>query len=275
MKVAERSSPPKTGRDGSPLPWLIASVLGPLALLAVAPSVLAQGTSLAVDADPDGNSPTRVGQINRCIAVATGHMFDVDIVVDGVDQLLAWEIYFEYDPAVVEIVDRDVRLFQEANPGSAVFDVSEALPDREGLYRAAAADTADPPSPDSGSGILARLTLRALGPGISPAALARRDLNDDGKIDQGPFLRDIDAQTIGDQDGDTFFDGSVQNAQIAVDTSCPPGSDGPGAGSASTSTGDGGVRAVYLLAPAVAAAAIAGFGATILLYRRRARTQPH
>ena len=242
--------------------------LGLIALVA-AQGVLAQNTLLAVDADPEGNSPTQIDQINSCIAVATSDSFDIDIVVEDVDQLLAWEIYFEYNPAIVEVIGRDVRLFQEANPGSAVFDVSERLPDSDGVYRLAAADTADPSSPDSGSGALTRLTLRAIGPGISPASLARRDLNDDGKLDQAPFLRNVDAEPIGDDNGDTFFDGSLLNAQIAVDTSCPNGS------APIASADDGGVRSVYVLASALAAAAVAAIGATVFLYRRRAGAQPH
>jgi len=204
--------------------------------------------------------------------VSSGASFDIDIVVDDVEDLLAWEIYLEYDPTIVEIVERDVRLFQGANPGSSVYDVSEALPDNAGLYRLAAADTGDPPSPDSGSGVLARLTFKAIAPGVSTASLARRDLDGDGKPDQGPFLRNVDAVPIGDIDGDTLFDGAGANAEIAVDAPCPPGSAGPPP-AADTSPDDNGIRAVYILGMGLAAAALAGISGFLVLYRRRARAQ--
>ena len=249
-------------------------VLALISLAATAPTVLAQGPRLGVDADPEGNGPTQLGPNNPCVSVASGDIFNLDITISDVQELLAWEIYLEYDPAIVEIVERDVSPFQGVNPGSSVYDVSESLPDSDGLYRVAAADTADPPSPDSGSGVLARLTLKATAPGISTASLARRDLNDDGKPDLGPFLRNIDAEPIGDDDGDSFFDGPTDNAQIAVDTPCPPGSGVSGTTVRATPT-DGGMRLLYILAPSLAIAIVAGLTAFAFLYQRRGRAQPH
>lgn len=229
-----------------------------------------QETQLSVDADPTGNEATALGPRNSCISVASGDSFDIDIVISDVENLLAWELYFEYDPMIVKILKRDVRLFQSANRGSSVFDVSEGLPDNDGLYRLAAADTADPISPDSGSGVLARLTFVAIGPGISTASLARRDLNGDGKLDIGPFLRNTDAKPIGDDDGDTLFDNVSGAAQIAVDSPCPPeASSTPPA--VDTASSDSGNPTVYILGLGIGAAALAVVTVLIVLFRRRAR----
>ncbi len=249
-----------------------ASVAALLLLLAAAQSASGQGTRLAVDVDTEANGPSQLGPLTPCLAVASGDDFEVDIIVADVQELLAWEIYFEYDPAILEVTQNNVRMFQEANPGSSVYDVSEVLPDSDGLYRLAAADTADPASPDSGSGVLARLTLRAIGPGISSASLTSRDLNGDGKMDLGPFLRNADAQAIGDEDGDTFFDGPISNARVAVDTPC--GADSAAAISTG-GTDDGGVRAVLILALVLGVTGALGLGSLLLIYRRRARAQPH
>jgi hypothetical protein len=80
-----------------------------------------------------------------------------------------------------------------------------------------------PSSPHSGSGVLARLTLKAVGAGISPAILITLDANNDGKPDLGSRLKDPQEKPLGDINSDEFFDGTVVNAQIAVDRDCPPG----------------------------------------------------
>jgi hypothetical protein len=178
-------------------------------------------SSIGVDADPAGNTATSLGPIDSCVSVSTGDTFDVDILIADVVDLLAWEVYFVYDGSIISIVDHDVHMFQAADGESNIFDLSEVLPDLDARYAVAAADLADPPAPDSGSGVLARLTLKAVGPGVSPANVPPIDINDDGKIDLGPFLNDVRGDPIDDVDDDGFFDGQIFAAQIAVDTACP------------------------------------------------------
>jgi len=180
-----------------------------------------------MDANPAESTATSLGPIDSCVSVSTGDTFDVDIFVKDVTDLLAWEVYFTYDSSIVNIVDHDVEMFQAGNEGSNVFDLSEVLPDLDALYLLAAADLGDPPAPDSGSGVLARLTLKAVGPGISPARVSPIDFNNDGTMDLGPFLNDLHGDPIGDADNDGLFDGQISAAQIAVDTACPPGTVAP------------------------------------------------
>lgn len=213
---------------------LAALLLGGLLLAAWLGAVVgerecaAQGpVSIGVDADPTGNTATSLGPIDSCISVSNGDTFQIDLFVSDVDDLLAWEAYFTYDMNIVNILDRDVMMFQTANPGSNVFDVSEDLPDIDGRYGVAAADIAQPIAPDSGSGVLARLTLKAVGAGVSPASLSPIDVNGDGRMDLGPWLKDSEGAPIADGDGDGFFDGSIANAQIAVDKACLPVTPGP------------------------------------------------
>jgi hypothetical protein len=232
----------------------------------------ADGPVLALDVDPTGNGPAEIGSVDTCVSVTKGDSFQIDILIENVKDLLAWEIYFQYDPAILQVTQRDVRLFQQANPGSSVYDLSEKVPDDDGLYRLSAADTSFPPTPDSGSGVLAKLTLNAVGSGTSELSLASEDLDGDGQPDRGPFLRDADTNIIGDSSGDTFFDGETLGAQAAVDQPCPPGSNGGGA----SATGDGasGVRVLYFVGSVLAAATVAALGALTLLSRRRARARP-
>jgi hypothetical protein len=199
-----------------------------LALAALVGGVVATGhgsaqeaVTIGLDVEPAGNTATSLGPIDPCISVSTGDTFEVDIFVTDVADLLAWETYFVYDMSIVNIASRDVAMFQAANSGSNVFDVSESLPDIDSYYRIAGVDLADPPAPDSGSGVLARLTLKAVGPGVSVLSLSPIDVNEDGKIDLGPSLKDAEAEPIGDLDGDGLFDGPIANAEVAVDGTCP------------------------------------------------------
>lgn len=190
----------------------------------------AQGpTAIGVDADPSGNNATSLSPIQGCVSVSSGQTFHVDIFISDVVDLLGWEAYFVYDPSIVRVVGRDVQMFQAANAGSDVFDTSEPLPEHNGRYRISAVDIAEPPAPDSGSGVLARLTLEAVSPGISPASLPLLDVTGDDKPDLGPTLVDVAGNPIGDADGDRFFDGPIFDASIAVDTPCPPPSPTPAA----------------------------------------------
>ena len=178
--------------------------------------------ALAVDADPAGNTATSLGTVEDCVSVDPGATFGVDIVVTNVENLLAWEAYFVYDPGILEVLAADVRLFTAANPNSNVANASDPTPDTDGLFFVGAVD--GNAALDSGSGVLARLTLRAVGSGISAVALPKLDFNDDGVPDQGPVLGAVEFGTavyLGDVDGDELFDGTVGQAEVAVGQPCP------------------------------------------------------
>ena len=246
---------------------LVAVVLPPLAR----PRALhAQNdVTLAIDAQPAGNTGSHLGPIDPCVSTAVSDVFGVDLVIINVHDLLAWEAYVTYDPAVLELTDRNVRLFQSANDGSNVVDVSDATPDTDGTYRAAAADTADPASPDSGSGVLARLTFRALAAGRSDIAIAQEDLNQDGKLDRGALLRDVDGRIIGDSNGDSLFDGEMIKAQAAVGEVCESGT--PIIVGLETEESGGGISTGVAIGAAVAGAVgipLIAFLAFVI-YRRR------
>jgi hypothetical protein len=186
------------------------------------------GVTIGVDVNTAGNTATSLGSVDSCISVATGDTFDVDIFVKDVTDLLAWQFYFAYEPSVLNVIGRNVSMFLAGNPGSNVINLSGAVPNATGLYQPGAVDVAEPPTHDSGSGVLVRLTLKAVGPGLSPVTLPSVDTEGDGTIDYGPFMTDLETNPIGDTNGDTFFDGTVLNAQIAVDRGCAPDADGDG-----------------------------------------------
>lgn len=180
-------------------------------------------TALGIDADPTGNTADSLGSRDGCISVNQGDSFDVDVTIEDVSDLLAWELYLTYDADVVEVVDRDVELFQAADGASTIFDVSQSTPDSDGTYSVGAADITDPAAPDSGSGVLARVTLRAKGPGASPLDLPLIDLDEDTVSDRGPTLKNVAGESIEDEDEDGIFDGSVSDAEVIIGSPCPAG----------------------------------------------------
>ena len=157
--VNERAS----GRRRCPLhaglltlpPMLVLSMA--LALLPGANTGHAQGpTGLGVDVVTDGNTATSVGSVQDCIEVEVDDILSVDLYVSNVDDLSAWEIPFQFDPSVVEVVDHSYRLFL---PGVS-FDISDPVPDGDGRHFLGVASFDE----SSGSGVLARITLQAKAP---------------------------------------------------------------------------------------------------------------
>jgi hypothetical protein len=265
------SPPGLTGSARRAIPVLFA-VLVTLTLHLAAGGATAAGPSLAIDAGIGGNQATNVGTIENCISVKKDTQFQMDIVIQNVSNLLAWETYLDYDPSIVTVVGQNAKLFQQANAGSSVLDLSGKVPDDSGFHYLAAFDSSDPPTPDSGSGVLVRVTLKAVGAGDSKIRFGSRDLNEDGVLDKGTLLRDVNGQVIGDLNGDTFFDGEQTGADVAVDQDCPAGRT-VAPSPASLDTG-GGAQAWLIGGGAAAAlAAVGGTGAVLFVSRRRSRSR--
>lgn len=261
--------------EPSPAGPLSAAVLRYIVLTAIAVVALAtmvaplgtsaQGsTSLAIDPDPSGNENTVLGVTNGCHSVEVDELFDVDIIINNVESLLAFEMYVAFDGGLLEVHDRNVKRFLAGNTGSNVIDASNRLPSPS-PYRVSGVDISDPPTPDSGSGILARLTFQALAEGEASLEFATVDFDEDGVPDLGTLLRDSDGNPIGDgDDEDVYFDGDARGAVVNVGTECPLDLVVPG--DESSSAIDWG-----LVGPAVgvALAIAAGGGGVLLIARRR------
>jgi hypothetical protein len=169
------------------------------------------GVTIGIDADPTGNTAASLGSIDASRTVNCGDTFEMDFFIQDVTNLLSWSVYLEYDASVLRIKGQDVQMFQAANAGSDVRDKS--LGDRGlaaglsgGYCDVAAADIAEPAAPDSGSGVLARLTLAAVGTGTSPINLQTPNLWG------GSPLRSISA-------------GSKSNAEVTIVGLCEDGDD--------------------------------------------------
>ena len=165
---------------------------------------------VAIDADPTGNTATALGPIDGCVSVASGQSFDVDIVVMDVQNLFGLDTTLTYNGSAVNVLNENAQYFLAANPASRVVDLSEtSFPDSDGSYALGIGDLGT--GVNSGSGVLARLTLKALAPGSSIISLTNLK------------VRDANGVYLGDADGDEFFDAPLPEAEIAVDQPCPQG----------------------------------------------------
>jgi hypothetical protein len=223
-------------------------------------------TTLAVDVNTEGNTPTAVGSRDLCAQVSAGNTFQVDLTIEDVTGLTALDAYLTYDPEVVSVTDRDVKnQFLGIAGESNVFDASESVPDEDGRYRVEAAIIAEDPVGADGSGVLARLTLQAKSAGLTTLSLTPSP-TDIADRPVAATLTSVDATRIGDSDGDSYFDGPILDAEIAVDQACS----GPEGGTSviPSSGDDGGVPAWIILA-AAAGVITAGAGGVALFVLRR------
>lgn len=238
-----------------------------------------------MDVVPAGNTATSAGSVQACASAQNGDSFIVDIVISNVQDLLAAELAVTYNPDVLEVTGRDVEQFQAASAGSQVLDLSDKVPDDDGRYEIQSVDTADPLAPDSGSGILASVTLRAKAEGVSGISIAPVDLDGNGTPDRGILLRNASGNPIGDTNGDTLFDGPANDAQVRVGEPCSgadannvvqtvggsstsPSANGSGASGSGSDTG----LIIGVVFGVLAGGAALAAGAFVLLRRRSARS---
>lgn len=167
------------------------------------PSYANPGVSIAVDANPAGNTASSLGTVDNCISVNNGDTFDLDIVITDVTRLQVWNVFVHYDPSIVNVIDRDVQMLLAANSGSDVQDGSYGDPDLSGQYDALASDVAEAePAHENGSGVLMRLTLKATSPGVTTVM-----------VEDEFFWSFSNPHNVQIE--------SIANAWIAVDQPCP------------------------------------------------------
>ena len=201
----------------------VASVTGGLALgllLFLAwqsfPASAQSEVQIGIEVVSGGSSATNVNSADACTPVSSGDSVDVNIYIRDVTDLIAWEAYLKFDEDRLAFVSADPKLFLQNEPGSKLLTLSEPL--SKGRHFIGAADSSA--AAESGSGVLARITLVATAAGIARVDLLTADVNGDGRLDIGPRLTSIGGGHPGDTNGDGVFDGPLVPAFIAIDTSC-------------------------------------------------------
>jgi hypothetical protein len=164
--------------------------------------------SMAVDADPTGNTATSLGARDPCVETTAGSDVDVDVTILSIpagNPMIGFGYSMTYDPAVLSVTASDTssKLLGSA-PSSAAAYFGEELPDTDGGYDGAGLDiSANTSSQESGSGVLERLTITV----------------DPGAATGGYALHLIEAAHV--NPASLGFDSGLHaSAQIAVGVSC-------------------------------------------------------
>lgn len=202
------------------------------------PTPTPSAVELAVDTDTTGNTATSLGALETCNSVAAaGDTLDIDVVVTGVlpydaatgsGGVIGFQANLLYDPAVLNVVGANVNMMLGADPGSIILDVSDLLPDGDGDWLAAAADLGSG-SQASGEGVLVRVTLQAVGNGVSSLSLGGPIVVDGasagyplGSVLAGEVVvGGLCTSGLLDSDADGFVDGRESYMQTLPLQSCP------------------------------------------------------
>jgi len=194
---------------------LILAAIIALAFAAFPAGAAAQGElTMGLDMNPEGNTATSLAARDSCRSISSGDQFQVDVFATNVKDLAAWQADLLYDASIVNIVAVEVSGLFQAQNGDQVIDGSpEPLPDNDGARLVSGLDLG--PN-DSGSGVLERITVKAVSAGTT-------DLTLDGPILAAAASEGSSGGGIGDTNGDGLFDGPLAQGLVAVGQPCPAG----------------------------------------------------
>ena len=198
--------------------WIAAGIAAMLpVLLAVLPLSASAGAQdqmiIGLDMQPATNGPDTLGRLQPCTEAETGAEFSADIFIGNVPSLAAWELRLDYDPDVVSVELADYnQMLVSTQPSGSVFP-SLFEPERAGRYFMAATEING--TPDSGSGVLAHVTFKAVGPGQSTLSITGTPTS------HGPRLTGAGGAPIGDDNGDGIWDGQLTKGTVYVGSDCP------------------------------------------------------
>lgn len=206
---------PDRGRTGPrkaalvALSLLLALSLTTALLLGPGPGRAQSSTYLGLDLVSDGNSAAFLDSVQDCVEVQVGDLLPLDIFIGDAHELRAFELRFAFDPELLRMAGHDFEQFLITTaPRGSVFPT---LFEMEKLGRYFLAATEFRGTPDSGSGVLARLTMEVLAPGRSPVAI----VTDPSFL--SPHLTDAD-----NPKGEDLFQGPVSDGEVAVGEPCSP-----------------------------------------------------
>ncbi len=173
------------------------------------------GPAVSVDAFPDaGNTATTVGPIDAGRSITCGATFNVDIVIQGVANISGFQANLLYNPAALKVTAVNYN-YLLTTTGTVVIDFGDPTPDTDGDFLLfAAMFSTSPFTGASGDGVLARITLQAVGSGSSALDLTSVKMADQTGAAIPPTANG-------------FYIGPVNDASIAA---APPCADTDGDG---------------------------------------------
>lgn len=139
--------------------------------------------AMSIDMDPSNspvNTATSVGTREFCARINENDVldadedaadtleFDVTTGANGIPEgnpMLAFTFDLRYNSYGVAVVGNDVEMLLKAKAGSAIFDLSQSLPDTDGEFTSTGADFGSGPLEnvrfESGPGVLARMRIES------------------------------------------------------------------------------------------------------------------
>jgi hypothetical protein len=141
------------------------------------------GVIVSIDTITSGNGAQAVGAIDRCRAVSTGEPFEIDVVIQDVSDLAGFQADLIYETSagvsILTITEVDYDFLLATAPGAGVVDLGSDVPDSDGEFLLAVIVFSIVRSVSvDGSGVLARLDVRADAPGVSELRLENVKLAD-------------------------------------------------------------------------------------------------
>lgn len=184
---------------------------------------------VAFDGDTSGNAPTSIGTVQNCASIpSAGGTVTIDIVVDSIpvfDEgtfdggLGGIGFNVTYNPAFVSVTAKQVAgaSLLGANPDSSITSFSNAVPDSDGDYKIAEADSGA--TYESGAGVLVRLTFTGVANGTSIIGVTDTDGGD------GDGVPDLYSAITA-----PYTISNIVGGSIVVGGACPAGGGGIVAG---------------------------------------------
>lgn len=108
------------------------------------------------------------------LQVAPGEEFELQLMIDGVEDLAGFEFNMGYDPAVIEVTDAGLGDFLEGTE-RLVIPVDPQISEEEGSVAFGALSVGQEAGVN-GSGLLARITCRSLAEGRSDLILQKAEV---------------------------------------------------------------------------------------------------
>jgi hypothetical protein len=186
--------------------------------------------AMLIDMDPSAapaNTATSLGSVETCARINENNILDadedsvdslsIDVVADSIpasNPMFAWVFTLNYNSSWLSVQSYDVFYLLDVLPGSSLIDASDAPPDTDGAFFAAAADTGYMPvTSESGSGVLQRL-----------------DISTDSGALVGTYPLTLTNNLHVDYIGDALVPHFTGSGLIAVNQACPvPDFDSDGA----------------------------------------------
>ena len=216
-------------------------VVGGAIFYAVRPARAGPGdvTLVAVDTTTAGNDDSAIGTIDSCASINVGETLVFDLIIQGVDdadRIAGYQVDIDYNPAIISVtsvvdadaagstfpIDLTIISRIESSGGIGFLSLTDTTTNPNSMTLSAFDGTAIPLSPgnhESGDGVLARVTVTALGAGVT-------DLDIGGPLGGTDSIPDV-LISSGTDAGAWVPVANVQDGKIAVGQPCPMSSDTP------------------------------------------------